>query len=255
MLFDTHAHYDDSKFDKDRDEVIEKVRKSGVSHIVNAASNICSAVECIALAQEHDFIYAAVGVHPHNVEDINDSTIVTLADFARNRKVVAIGEIGLDYYYDNAPREVQKHWFARQIALAKSISLPVIIHDRDAHEDTMKIIKAEDAKAVGGVFHCYSGSVEMAREVLKNNFYISIGGAVTFKNAVKLIEVAKFVPDDRLLIETDCPYMTPEPHRGKRNDSGYIRLVAEKIAGIKGMSFEEIAEVTSRNAKELFKII
>lgn len=254
MLFDTHAHYDDPKFDKDRYEVIEKAHESGVSYILNAASNICSAVECIALTQEFEFMYAAVGIHPHNVEDLNDNTIVTLADFAKREKVVAIGEIGLDYYYDNAPREIQKHWFARQIALARGMQLPIIVHDRDAHEDTMNIIKAENAKSVGGVFHCYSGSVEMAREVLANNFYISIGGAVTFKNAVKAIEVVKYVPDDRLLIETDCPYMTPEPYRGRRNDSSYVRLVAEKIAEIKGLSYEELADITTRNAKELFRI-
>lgn len=254
MLFDTHAHYDDSKFDKDRYEVIEKVHKSGVSYILNAACNISSSIDCIALAQEFDFLYAAVGVHPHNVSDLNDNTISTLADFANDSKVVAIGEIGLDYYYDNSPREIQKHWFARQIALARSMKLPIIVHDRDAHEDTMNTIKMEGAKSVGGVLHCYSGSVEMAREVLNNNFYISFGGAITFKNAVKSIEVAKYVPNDRVLIETDCPYLTPEPFRGKRNDSGMVRLIAEKIAQIKGLSFEEIADITTKNAKELFKI-
>ncbi|MCX7708871.1 MAG: TatD family hydrolase [Clostridia bacterium] len=254
MLFDTHAHYDDEKFEKDRNEVILKAHASGVDYILNAACNISSAVECIALSQEYDFIYAAVGIHPHNVEDLNDNTITTLADFAKRSKVVAIGEIGLDYYYDHAPREVQKYWFARQIELARSIDLPIIVHNRDAHEDSMNIIKTENAKSVGGVFHCYSGSVEMARELLNQNFYISVGGAVTFKNAVKILEVVKFVPMDRLLIETDCPYLTPEPHRGKRNDSSYVRLVAEKIAEIKGKSFEEIAEITAQNGKTLFEI-
>ncbi|MCX7923758.1 MAG: TatD family hydrolase [Clostridia bacterium] len=255
MLFDTHAHYDDEKFDNDRYEVLKRVHEGGVSYIINAASNIASSIECIGLAQEFDFVYAAVGIHPHNVSESNDNTIVTLADFAGHERVVAIGEIGLDYYYDYSPREIQKYWFAKQINLAKDLKLPIIVHDRDAHEDTLNIIKVERAEEVGGVFHCYSGSVEMAREVLKHNFYISIGGAVTFKNAKKLIEVVKMLPNDRMLIETDCPYLTPEPHRGKRNDSGYIRYVAEKVAEIKGISVEEVAKITANNAKTLFRIV
>lgn len=254
MLFDTHAHYDDEKFDKDRYDIIEKAHESGVAYILNAASDISLSVECIALAQKFEYLYAAVGVHPHNVGDLNDNTIVTLADFADNKKVVAIGEIGLDYYYDTAPRQLQKFWFAEQVNLARTLKLPIIVHDRDAHEDSINIIKSENAKEFGGVFHCYSGSIEMARELLKNNFYISIGGAVTFKNAKTIIGVAAYIPNDRLLIETDCPYMTPEPYRGKRNDSSFVRLVAEKIAQIKGMTFEEIALLTTNNAKRLFNI-
>jgi len=254
MLFDTHTHYDDTRFEKDKYEVIRKAHENGVAYILNAASNISSAVESIALAQEFSFVYAAVGIHPHNVGEANDNTIVTLADFARDSKVVAIGEIGLDYYYDIEPREIQKLWFRKQINLAKELELPIIVHDRDSHEDVMKIIKDEGAKEAWGVMHCYSGSVEMARELLKHNFYISIGGAVTFKNASRLIEVARFIPDDRLLVETDCPYMTPEPYRGKRNDSGYVRLVAEKIAEIRGTTFEDIAGKTMENAMRLFKI-
>jgi TatD DNase family protein len=225
-----------------------------VSYILNAASNIASAVECISLAQEFDYIYAAVGVHPHNVEEINDNTLVTLADLASHARVVAIGEIGLDYYYDTAPREIQRHWFAKQVNMARNLNLPVIVHDRDAHEDSLNIIRDEDAKSIGGVFHCYTGSVEMAKILLNNNFYISLGGAVTFKNARKAIEVVEYLPLDRLLLETDCPYMTPEPHRGKRNDSSYINLVAQKIADIKGISSEEVARITTENAKRLFKI-
>jgi TatD DNase family protein len=254
MLFDTHAHYDDEKFNNDRYEVIKRAHESGVSYILNAASNIASAVECISLAQEFDYIYAAVGVHPHNVEEINDNTLVTLADLASHARVVAIGEIGLDYYYDTAPREIQRHWFAKQVNMARNLNLPVIVHDRDAHEDSLNIIRDEDAKSIGGVFHCYTGSVEMAKILLNNNFYISLGGAVTFKNARKAIEVVEYLPLDRLLLETDCPYMTPEPHRGKRNDSSYINLVAQKIADIKGISSEEVARITTENAKRLFKI-
>ena len=226
-----------------------------MSYILNAASDIASVFTSIALAREFEYVYCAVGVHPHNVGALNDNTIPMLADFARNKKVVAIGEIGLDYYYDTAPREIQKHWFSKQINLARDLKLPVIVHDRDAHEDSMNIIKSEKANEIGGVFHCYTGSVEMAKELMKYNFYISLGGAITFKNAKRIIEVAKYIPNDRLLIETDCPYMTPEPHRGKRNDSSYIYLIAEKIAQIKGMTFEEIANLTTNNAKRLFKIV
>lgn len=254
MLFDTHAHFDDERFDDDRDEVIRKAHESGVSYILNASSDMDSSRKSMALADKYDFIYAAVGVHPHSAGEMKEDDLEILAGYASHPKVVAIGEIGLDYYYDNSPRDVQKYWFARQIGLAREVGLPVVIHDRDAHEDTLAIIKAEGASEVGGVFHCYTGSVEMAKEVLKNNFYIALGGAVTFKNARKLLDVAKFVPEDRLLIETDCPYMTPEPYRGKRNDSGYVRLVAEKIAELRGVTFEEIAQITAQNARRLFKI-
>ncbi|PNT91513.1 TatD family hydrolase [Clostridium thermosuccinogenes] len=254
MLFDTHAHFDDERFDDDRDEVIRKAHESGVSYILNASSDMDSSRKSMALADKYDFIYAAVGVHPHSAGEMKEDDLEILAGYASHPKVVAIGEIGLDYYYDNSPRNVQKYWFARQIRLAREVGLPVVIHDRDAHEDTLAIIRAEGASEVGGVFHCYTGSVEMAKEVLKNNFYIALGGAVTFKNARKLLDVAKFVPEDRLLIETDCPYMTPEPYRGKRNDSGYVRLVAEKIAELRGVTFEEIAQITAQNARRLFKI-
>ena len=254
MLFDSHAHYDDIKYKDDVYEVIPNAHKSGVSYILNASSDISSCIDSIALTQEFDFVYAAVGIHPHNVEYANDNALKALADFAENKKVVAIGEIGLDYYYDNSPREAQKQWFARQINLAVNLKLPVIVHDRDAHEDSLDIITQENAKEVGGVFHCYSGSVEMAKVLLEKNFYISIGGAVTFKNARRVVEVARFIPIDRLLIETDCPYMTPEPLRGKRNDSSYMRLVAEKIAEVRGIAFDEVAAATTENAKRLFKI-
>lgn len=254
MLFDTHAHYDDERFNEDRDEVIDRAYRSGVTCILNASSNLSSAVESISLARKFDFMYAAVGVHPHNVEEITENTLSVLTRLVEDPKVVAIGEIGLDYYYDFAPRELQKHWFAMQIRLAKELDLPIIVHNRDSHEDVMKIIKDEDAKSTGGVFHCYSGSAEMAKELLDNNFYISVGGPVTFKNAKKIIEVVKYVPDDRLLIETDCPYLTPEPLRGRRNESSYIKFIAEKIAEIKGTNFEKIAHITTENAKRLFNI-
>jgi len=254
MLFDSHAHYNDVKFKEDAYEVIKTAYINDVGYILNASSDIASCVESIALSQKFHFIYAAVGIHPHNTKGMNSNMLEVIADFAQCKKVVAIGEIGLDYYYDNSPKEDQKFWFAKQINLAVNLKLPVIIHDRDAHEDTMNIIAKENAKEVGGVFHCYSGGVEMARDILEKNFYISLGGAVTFKNAKRALEVAKFIPLDRLLIETDCPYMTPEPHRGKRNDSSYMRLVAEKIAESRGINFDEVANATTQNAKRLFGI-
>jgi TatD DNase family protein len=254
MLFDTHAHYDDDKFEKDRYSTIKSVLEGDVSYILNAATNLASSVESISLAQHFENIFVAVGFHPHNVNEINSNTFKTLIDFTDYEKVVAIGEIGLDYYYNFAPPELQKHWFAKQINLAKDLQLPVIVHSRDAHKDTLDIIKAEQARNVGGVLHSYSGSKEMARELLMNNFYISIAGPVTYKNTRTLVEVVKFVPKEKLLIETDSPYLTPEPNRGKRNDSGMVKYIAEKIAEIKGLSYEEIATITTNNAKKLFKI-
>jgi TatD DNase family protein len=207
------------------------------------------------MAEKYDFVYAAVGIHPHDAINAGEDSIARLAELAMlSPKVVAIGEIGLDYFYDNSPRDVQKTRFARQINLARELKKPVIVHDRDAHEDTMRILISEKARETGGVLHCYTGSVEMAREVLKNNFYISFGGAITFKNAKRAIEVVRYVPDDRLLIETDCPYLTPEPYRGKRNESGYVRLVAEKIAEIKNIGLDAVVEKTAENAKRLFNI-
>ncbi len=254
MLFDTHAHYDDERFEQDRYEIIEEAHNNGISYILNASCNIATAIESIALSQKYEYIYAAVGIHPHNVDEANKNTIPALMDFAEKKKVVAIGEIGLDYYYDISPKELQKKWFAAQIEMAKAIKKPIIVHDRDSHEDIIKIIKEENAKEIGGVLHCFSGSVEMAKEVLKNNFYISLGGPVTFKNARKTVEVAKYVPLERILIETDSPYLTPEPFRGKRNNSKFVKYIAQKIAEIKGISFEEVAQETTRNAKELFGI-
>ena len=254
MLFDTHAHYDNERFNEDRDEAIERAYKSGVKYILNASYDLKSSAESVSLSGKYDFVYASVGIHPHDVSSVDESAVSTLEGYALNKKVVAIGEIGLDYYYDNSPRELQRYWFARQIRLAKRLGLPIIIHNRDAHEDTFKIVREEQASEVGGVFHCYSGSVEMAKELINNNFYIALGGVVTFKNARKVVDVAAFVPDNRLLIETDCPYMAPEPYRGKRNESSYLWQVAEKIAQIRGVTTEYIARITTENAKNLFKI-
>lgn len=254
MLFDTHAHLDDKKFDDDREQVIEECKADGISLILNSASNISSSLKAIGLAKKYDFIYASVGVHPHDVKDMENDTIQVLRELAANPKVRAIGEIGLDYHYDYSPREVQRKRFAEQIQLAKDLKLPIIVHDRESHEDTMEILKKTNAKECGGILHSFSGSVEMARECLKLGFYLSISGPITFKNNRKTIEVVKEIPLDMLLIETDSPYLTPEPFRGKRNNPRYVKHVAEKIAEIKEISFEEVAAKTMENGKRVFRI-
>ena len=254
MLFDTHAHLDDDRFDKDRDETIIQCQRDGVELILNAGSNIETSVKAIALSKKYEFIYAAVGVHPHDAAEMDEETAGVLAALAGNRKVRAIGEIGLDYHYDLSPRDVQKQRFVEQIDLARQLKLPVIVHDREAHGDVMDIFKKTRIKGVGGVLHSFSGSAEMALECIKLGLYISISGPVTFENARKTVEAVKQVPLDMLLIETDSPYLTPVPYRGKRNYPGYVRLVAEKIAEIKGISFEEVARQTLENGKRLFGI-
>ena len=254
MLFDTHAHLDDSRFDEDRDEIIRQSRQNGVELILNAGSNIETSVKSIALAGKYEFIYASVGVHPHDASNMDGETAAVLAALAENKKVRAIGEIGLDYHYDLSPRDVQKQRFVEQIELARQLKLPVIVHDREAHGDIMDIFKRTRIKEVGGVLHSFSGSTEMAVECIKMGLYISISGPVTFNNARKTMEAVKEVPLDMLLIETDSPYLTPAPHRGKRNYPGYVKLVAEKIADIKGISFEEVAQQTKENGKRLFGI-
>lgn len=254
MLFDTHAHLDDGRFDEDRDEVIEQCTEAGVDLILNAASNLETSHKSIGLAEKYPFIYASVGVHPHDASEMDERTAEVLAALAENKKVRAIGEIGLDYHYDLSPRDVQKKRFIEQIDLARQLKLPVIVHDREAHGDVMDVFKQSRIKEVGGVLHSFSGSEEMAMECIKLGLYISISGPVTFTNARKTVEAVRAVPLDMLLIETDSPYLTPVPHRGKRNYPGYVRLVAEKIAEIKGISFEEVAQKTMENGKRLFGI-
>ncbi|MBN6187376.1 TatD family hydrolase [Aneurinibacillus sp. BA2021] len=255
MLFDTHAHLNDEKFDEDRDETIARARENGISYICNIGYNRETIETSLALAHQYDFIYTAIGWHPQDAKTLTEADLSWIEQLAREEeKVVAIGEIGLDYYWDTSPKDVQQDVFRKQIRLAKKLKLPIIIHDRDAHQDILHILREEKAEEVGGIMHCFSGSPEMAKECLDLNFYISLGGPVTFKNAKKPKEVAEMVPLDRLLIETDCPYLTPEPYRGKRNESGYVRYVAEKIAELKNISFEELAEITTKNAKNLFHI-
>lgn len=253
MLFDSHAHIDNVRFDKDRDEVVVRAKENGVTGIINAGACMTSSAASISLAEKYDCIYAAVGVHPHDVKDIRESDYEQLAEWTNHERVVAVGEIGLDYYYDLSPREIQQQAFIRQLDVARQTGMPVIIHDRDAHGDILSIMKRE-AKGLTGVFHCFSGSMEMMREVLSLGFYVAFGGSVTFKNAAKLPAIAAAVPLDRLLLETDCPYLTPEPNRGRRNEPGYVRLVAEYIAGLRQMELAALAKATTDNVLRLFNI-
>ena len=253
MLFDTHAHYDDGAFDADRAALLTAMPEKNVGLIVNPSCTVETSREAVALAEQYDYIYAAVGIHPENCGDFTDSDIDILRQMAQHDKVVAIGEIGLDYYWaENPPRDWQQRVLRAQMALAEELNLPVIIHDRDAHADTLAIVK--EFPHVRGVFHCYSGSVEDARTLLKMGWMLSFNGAITFKNARKAPEVVAEVPMERMMIETDSPYLTPVPYRGKRNDSGYVRLVAEKIAEIKGMTAEEVENITFENGKRFFGI-
>lgn len=252
MIFDTHAHYDDDAFDEDRFSLIEDMHKEGVMLIMNACTDIEGLKSGRILAEKYPFVYMSAGVHPHDVGNLCESDMEIIKKAVEYEKVKSIGEIGLDYYYDNSPRDVQKKWFLRQVELAKEVNLPVMIHDRDAHKDTLDILHY--AKNEGGVFHCFSGSVEMAREVLDMDMYIAIGGSVTFKNAKMPRAVVEYVPLDKLVIETDSPYLTPVPNRGKRNCSIYLKYVIETIAEIKGLSPEEIEKITYENGKRLFNI-
>ncbi len=250
-IFDTHAHYDDERFGGDRDELLSSLFEGSVSHIVNCGCDLKSSLTTIALAEKYENLYAAVGVHAHEAESCTDDDLAKIAELYSHNKVVAVGEIGLDYFYDFSPRERQIEVFRKQIELANKLDLPVIIHDREAHEDTLNILKELRPK---GVVHCFSGSVEMAKEIIKLGLYIGLGGAVTFKNAKKPIEVAEYLPLDRLLLETDAPYMTPVPFRGKRCDSAHIAYTAEKIAEVKGMDVQELIDVCNENSKKLFNI-
>ncbi len=253
-FIDSHAHLDDERFDADREELINSLYENRVETVLNPGADLNTSKSAVALADKYPFIYAAVGCHPHDSKYMNDDTMNIFRELAKDKKVIGIGEIGLDYYYDNSDRETQKKWFREQIRLAKELDLPYIVHDRDAHEDVFRIMKEEHYSGTRGILHCYSSSVEMAKEFVRLGFYISLGGPVTFKKARTPKLVAKEVPIDRLLIETDCPYLTPEPFRGKRNEPKYVRYVAEEIARIREVDVNEIAEVTKLNFKRLFNL-
>ncbi len=250
-IFDSHAHYDDEQFNTDRDELLSSFKEKGISGVVCCGVNIETSCFAVNLSHKYDFVYSAVGFHPLDNGEYRDGDLEKIKELAQDEKCVAIGEIGLDYHYEKESRDRQLMLLEKQIILAKELDLPVIFHDRESHEDTLNILKKYKPK---GVVHCFSGSVEMAKEIVKWGMYIGLGGAVTFKNAVKPCEVAKFVPSDRLLIETDAPYMTPVPFRGKRCDSLHIPYTAEKIAELRGVTAQEILNLTDKNARNLFGI-
>ena len=253
MIFDSHAHYDSSQFHEDREEFLNSMKENGVGTILNSGASWKSVTEVVELAEKYPFIYAAVGLHPDEVGDLNEERFEFLKKQCQHEKVVAVGEIGLDYYWDNESHEVQKEWFVRQLNLARELDLPVIIHSREAAEDTLNIMK-EHGNGLRGVIHCFSYSKELAEEYIKMGFHIGIGGVVTFKNGKKLKEIATSIPLERILLETDCPYLAPEPHRGKRNSSLYIPHIAQEIADLRGITYGEVVAQTEMNARNLFRI-
>lgn len=250
-IFDAHAHYDDKWFDEDRDNLLSLMPQNGVSCIVNASVDIATAHTAIGYAEQYPFMYACAGIHPENLEGLAENYIEQLAELYKHPRVVAIGEIGLDYHWD-IPRELQNRVFEEQLQLANDLGAPVVIHDREAHGDTMELLRKYRPK---GLMHCFSGSVEMLKEIMKLGMYISLGGTVTFKNARVPVEVAAAVPIDRLLLETDAPYLSPVPHRGKRNDSTNIAYTAQRIAEIRGMDAQELIDITTENAKRMYGIV
>ena len=249
-LIDSHAHLNNEQFDEDREEVLNRIKEQ-LEFAVNIGYDLPSSKVSVDYANKYDFIYATVGIHPVDIEGYNEETEKELEELAKNDKVVAIGEIGLDYYWMTQPKEFQKEIFRKQMELARRVGKPVVIHSRDAMEDTLEILK--EFPDVGGVFHCYPGSVESAREVI-DRYYLGIGGVLTFKNAKKLVEVVENIPMDKLILETDCPYMTPVPNRGKRNEPIYVQYVAEKIAELKGITFDEVVKYTNENTKKVYGI-
>lgn len=250
MFFDTHAHFDDEKYDGIRDNLMEEMHRNGVDYILNVGADMESSLKSIELADKYDFMYAAVGVHPHEVEHMTDKDIETLREYSKHEKVVAIGEIGLDYYYDLSARDKQRYWFERQLELAAELNLPVSIHSREAAQETFDIIKNSAVRK--GSIHAYSGSVEMAKDYINMGFHIGVGGVVTFKNARKLIDVVEFLPIERILLETDSPYLSPVPVRGTVNNSQNLKYIAEKISEIKQISYQEVCKITAETAKVVF---
>ena len=253
MLFDTHAHMDDRAFDADREELLSALPGQGIGLVMNPGCSLESSRNTVKLAQRYDYIYAAVGSHPDVADEVNEAVLEEYRKLCKlNPKVKAIGEIGLDYHYEDIPRELQLKAFRAQMALAAELGLPAIVHERDAHEDGMKVV--EEFPNVTGVFHCYSGSAEMAKELVKRGWYIGFTGVLTFKNARKAVEVASSIPLDRIVLETDCPYLSPEPFRGKRNDPGKLYRMAERLADIRGLTVEEIHAITMENGKKLYRM-
>lgn len=254
MIFETHAHYDDEAFDEDRGELIESLKTAEIGYVVNIGASLASSRASLELAEKYPFFYAAVGVHPSETGELTEENFNWLREACRNPKVVAVGEIGLDYYWDTPERAVQKEWFIRQMELAKEVRLPAVIHSRDAAEDTLKMIQGSDLKSVGGIIHCFSYTKEMAKAYIDMGFYLGIGGVITFKNAKKLKEVVEYAPIESLVLETDSPYLAPEPKRGQRNSSLNLTYIAEKIAEIKGLDYETVVAVTEENARKAYRM-
>ncbi len=254
MIFETHAHYDDEAFIQDREEVLKSLQQSGISFVVNVSASIESIKTTLELTKQYPFVYGTVGVHPDDTKDLNDENFAWLKEMTKEPKVVAVGEIGLDYYWDATDRKVQKLWFDRQMELAKEVNLPAIIHSREAAKDTLDMIAASDLKEVGGIIHCFSYGKDIAKSYLDMGFYLGIGGVVTFKNGKKLKEVVEYAPMEQLVLETDSPYLAPEPNRGKRNTSLNLIYVAKEIAKLKNMDYDKVIAITEENAKKLYKI-
>lgn len=254
MIFDTHVHYDDEAFQEDRDQLLSSLTKHNIEAVVNIGASISSSRNTLELIKKYPFVYGAVGVHPSETAELDDRLLCWLAAAAGEERVVAIGEIGLDYYWDEPERELQKHWFIRQLDVARRANLPIVVHSRDAAKDTLDIIKAEHAADMGGVLHCFSYGVELAREYLNMGFYLGIGGVITFKNAKTLKEVVEYMPIEQLVLETDCPYLAPVPNRGKRNSSLNLPYIIAAISEIKQISPDEVITVTNKNAKTLYRI-
>lgn len=254
MIFDTHAHYDDEAFDEDREELLNSLKAQGVGMVVNVGASIASTKTTLKLMNQYPFIYGALGVHPSDTAELTEGDMEWLKEQFHNPKAVAVGEIGLDYYWDEPEKEIQQKWFERQLQLAKEVKKPVSIHSREAANDTLSIMKNAHAEEIGGVIHCFSYGKEMAREFLNLDFYFGIGGVLTFNNGKKLKEAAAYIPMDKILLETDCPYLAPVPYRGKRNNSTYLTYVVQELARIKGLSDEDVIRITRENGRRLFGV-
>lgn len=253
MIFETHAHYNDEAFEEDREQIFAQFPERKIGRAVNIASDLESIDACLQLAQKYPFMYCALGIHPSDCAPLTDEILAQISEKLKNPRVVAVGEIGLDYYWDTPDRSIQKHWFEQQLEMAREADLPVVIHSREAAQDTMQIMRAHRVQEVGGVVHCYSYSLDLAREYVKMGFFIGIGGVVTFKNARKLKEVAAGIPLENIVLETDCPYLAPVPYRGKKNSSLYLPYVAEAIAQLRGIDTEEVIARTWENAERLYR--
>ncbi len=254
MIFETHAHYDDEAFDIDRDSLLEQFPKNGIDYIVNICAELNSVQKVLELADQYPYVYAAVGIHPSNCGELNEENFAWVKEMAQHSKSVAIGEIGLDYYWDTPERQIQKEWFSRQMDLAKELKLPMVIHSRDAANDTYQMMKEAKADSVGAIIHCFGYGVEQARQYLNMGFYLGIGGVLTFTNGKKLKEVVEYAPLEQLVLETDSPYLAPVPHRGTRNNSNNLTYVAKEIARIKQVDYDTVLQVTYENAKRFYNI-